>query len=234
MTVARDPDLAVAQTAAAIGDPGRARILYCLMDGRARTATELSLVADVSPSTTSAHLKRLSTEGLVRVVVQGKHRYFSLESSHVADVLESLSVLVGRTRSEFVPSTPDHLRAARTCYDHLAGAIGVALHDRLVALRWIRSDRANGDDAYSLTADGTKGLSSVGVDVDGTHRLRRRFAFGCLDWSERRSHLGGALGAALLAVALKRRWVTRDRDGRALHVTALGQRDAMTHFGLRL
>src|SRR5262245_29234040 len=109
------PDMALSSIAAAIGEPARTRMLYCLLDGRARTSTELAVVAEVSPSTASVHLQRLKTERLVKVFAQGKHRYYSLESTNVAAALEALSVLVG-SRDTFVPNTPSRLRAARTCY----------------------------------------------------------------------------------------------------------------------
>ena len=125
MNVTLDGDAAVSRIAAAIGEPARARILYCLMDGLARTSTELAVVAGVSPSTASVHLQRLKTAHLIRVVVQGKHRYYSLEGPDVANVLEGLSVLAGGARGKFVPNTPNRLCAARTCYDHMAGRIGV-------------------------------------------------------------------------------------------------------------
>src|SRR5271156_3919676 len=131
-----DPDAAVAPIAAAIGEPARARMLYCLVDGRARTSTELAVVADVTPSTASVHLQRLKARRLVKVFAQGKHRYYSLEGANVAAALEALSVLAGASRDAFVPNTPNRLRAARTCYDHIAGTLGVLLHDRLQALEW--------------------------------------------------------------------------------------------------
>ena len=128
MNVKHHADAGASQVAAAIGEPARARMLYCLMDGHARTSTELAVVAEVSPSTASVHLNRLRTARLVRVLVQGKHRYYSLGGLDVASVLEGLSVLGGGTRNNFVPTTPFRLRTARTCYDHLAGTVGVALH----------------------------------------------------------------------------------------------------------
>ncbi|MFI5233021.1 MAG: ArsR/SmtB family transcription factor, partial [Gemmatimonadales bacterium] len=130
-------DSAISDIAAAIGAPARARMLYCLVDGRARTSTELALVAGITPSTASVHLQRLKTQRLVRVLVQGKHRYYSLDGANVAAALESLNVLAGGTHDRFVPNTPNHLRAARSCYDHLAGALGVSLFDRLTAMRWL-------------------------------------------------------------------------------------------------
>lgn len=227
-------DSAVSRIAAAIGEPARARMLYCLLDGHARTSTELAMVAGVSPSTASVHLNRLRSEHLIALVVQGKHRYFSLEGPNVAGALEALSVLAGGSRDRFTPSTPSRLRAARTCYDHLAGALGVALNDRLQALGWVRADPAARPDAYEVTAQGSKALETLGIDVDGARALRRRFACACLDWSERRPHIGGALGAALLKLALQRRWVTQDLDSRALAVTSLGRREMLARFGVRL
>src|SRR5215467_2472262 len=209
MSVDLPSDAAVSRIAAAIGEPARARILYCLLDNRARSSTELAVVAGVSPSTASVHLNRLTNEQLIKVVPQGKHRYYSLQGPEVAGVLEGLSVLAGGSRSRFTPTTPTYLRAARTCYDHMAGALGVALHDRLKALGWLAAGRGQ---AYDLTASGSKALMALGIDVEGTRKLRRRFAFACLDWSERRSHVGGAVGAELLKLALRRRWVAQEFD----------------------
>src|SRR5690348_267358 len=210
-------DAAASSIAAAIGEPARARMLYCLADGRARTSTELAIVADVSPSTASVHLQKLMSKRLVKVVAQGKHRYYSLEGPNVAAALEALSVLAGGTRSTFVPNTPEPLRAARTCYDHIAGSLGVALHDRIRAMAWLKQCSTDAN-AYELTPSGMKSLKSLGIDIDATRALRRRFAFACVDWSERRPHLGGAIGATLLKAALKRRWVAQDLDSRILHV----------------
>ncbi len=226
------PDEAVARIAAAIGERARVRMLYCLMDNRARTSTELALVAEVSPSTASTHLGRLRQEGLVRVHVQGKHRYYSLGGSEVAAALEKLSFLSGGSTMSFEPGTPSHLRAGRTCYDHLAGALGVALHDRVFALGWLQPALEEGDDAYDLTAPGIAALEALGVDVGAARARRRRFAYACLDWSERRSHIGGSLGAALLQLALDRRWVSRERTGRALRVTPFGRSEFRSRFGL--
>jgi len=222
-------DAAVSGIAAAIGEPARARILLCLMDGHARTSTELAVVAEVSPSTASVHLDRLKTAHLVDVLVQGKHRFYSLAGPDVARALEGLSVLAGGSRGKFVPTTPSRLRAARTCYDHLAGTLGVLLHDRLAALGWLSTGTA-----YDVTPQGNKALAALGIDIEATRALRRRFACACLDWSERRPHLGGALGAALLKVALKRKWVIQDLDSRALGVTSFGRRELLTRFGVRV
>lgn len=226
-------DDAASRIAAAIGEPARARMLYCLMDGHARTSTELAVVADVTPSTASVHLNRLKAERLVKVLVQGKHRYYSLSGQDVASVLEGLSVLAGGSRNKFVPHTPSRLRAARTCYDHMAGILGVSLHDRLKAIGWVSEGSKSGDDSCELTPEGVKAFETLGVDVDQARQLRRRFAFACLDWSERRSHLGGAMGAALLKLALSRKWVVQDLDSRALAVTNQGRREMRSRFGLQ-
>jgi DNA-binding transcriptional ArsR family regulator len=222
---------AVPRIAAAIGEPARARMLYCLMDGRARTSTELAVVSGVSPSTASVHLARLKAARLVEVRVQGKHRYYSLSGERVAAALEALDVLAGPPRTAFTPSAPTRLRTARTCYDHMAGAVAVALHDRFLALEWL-TVAAGGDKGCVLTSTGAKAFETLGVDVEATRTLRRRFAYGCLDWSERRPHLGGALGAALLALALRRKWVARDLDSRVLTVTAAGRRSLLTRCGV--
>lgn len=227
-------DLEVSAIAAAIGEPARARMLYCLSDGHARTSTELAVVAEVTPSTASVHLQRLKAQRLVKVHAQGKHRYYSLEGPDVASALEALSVLAGGSaRQAFTPNTPHRLRAARTCYDHIAGTLGVALHDRCTAQRWL-VHAAEASDAYELAPAGERAFTALGVDVASVRALRRRFAFACLDWSERRPHLGGALGAALLGVALKRRWVAQDLDSRALRVTAAGERELLSRLGVRL
>lgn len=223
-------DMSVSGIAAAIAEPARTRMLYCLLDGRARTSTELAIVAEVSPSTASVHLAMLKQRGLVRVLPQGKHRYWSLDNARIAAALEALSVVAGGNRDSFVPKMPERLRAARTCYDHMAGAWAVALHDRLLQLKWVAKSAP--DDAYAVTKEGAKAFADLGVDIAEARTSRRRFAYACLDWSERRPHLAGAVGAALLNVALKRKWVVRDLDSRALGITPNGHREFKARFGL--
>ncbi|HEV8203611.1 MAG TPA: helix-turn-helix transcriptional regulator [Pyrinomonadaceae bacterium] len=222
---------AVARIAGAIGEPARARMLFCLMDGHARTSTELAVVADVSTSTASAHLNRLKVERLVKVLTQGKHRFYSLDGPKVARVLEGLSVLADQPHKKFVPNTPTRLRAARVCYDHMAGTLGVQLHDKFKDLKWISNGAG---DAYELTVAGEKALDALNVNVDEMQNSRRRFAYACLDWSERRPHLGGALGSALLDTAVKRKWVTKDLDSRAIRITNAGRRELLARFGLEV
>jgi len=232
MDVEEHVDVAVSRIAAAIGEPARARMLYCLLDGHARTSTELAMVAEVSPSTASVHLNRLKAEHLVQLFSQGKYRYYSLGGPDVARALERLSVLAGGARAKFTPNVPARLRAARTCYDHMAGALGVALHDRFGALGWLTAGASEGA-AIDLTASGARQFAAIGIDVDATRALRRQFAYACLDWSERRPHLGGALAAALLKIALKKKWVAQDLDSRALDITGRGRREMSRLFGLK-
>ncbi|MGH9782524.1 MAG: helix-turn-helix domain-containing protein, partial [Candidatus Acidiferrales bacterium] len=177
------------------------------------------------------HLQRLTAQRLVRVLAQGKHRYYSLDGTNVAAALEALSILAGGSRNVFVPNTPSRLRAARTCYDHIAGVLGVTLHDRFKLLRWL-SDVSGSRNEYSVTPSGANAFRALGIDADAARALRRRFAYACVDWSERRPHVGGAVGAALLSVALKRKWVLQDLDSRALTVTRFGQREMLARFGL--
>jgi DNA-binding transcriptional ArsR family regulator len=232
MNVAHSADDAVSRIAAAIGEPARTRMLLCLMDGLAKTSTELAMVAEVAPSTASVHLSRLKTENLVKVQVQGKHRYYCLVGPDVARALERLSVLAGNVRSKFVPNTPSRLRVARTCYDHMAGRVAVLLHDQFLAFEWIGSSPAKSDRTYDVTLAGTKALGALGIDIEAARALRRRFAYGCLDWSERRPHLGGALGAELLKLFLTREWLSRDLDSRALYVTPFGRREMRRRFDM--
>jgi DNA-binding transcriptional ArsR family regulator len=219
---ARIVEPVVAEIAACIGEPARARMLYSLLDGRSRTSTELALIGGVTPSTASVHLGRLKECGLVRAMAQGKHRYYRLGDAQVAAALEALSVVAGG-QDPFKPNTPRELREARTCYDHMAGAAAVALHDRMHELGWLESSRVAGD-AYEVTLCGEAMLGSLGVDIAALRQSRRRLAYACVDWSERRPHIGGALGAQLLSLALKRRWVLPHRDERRLSVTPLGRR----------
>lgn len=233
-TVNVSPDLAVSRIAAAIGEPARARMLYSLLDGHARTSTELAVLAEVSPSTASVHLNRLRATQLVTMVAQGKHRYYSLAGLHVAAALEGLSVLAGFSSRRFIPSAPARLRSARTCYDHMAGRLGVLLHNRLQALGWISAVSAGADKGYEVTLAGSSALASLGLSIPEIRSLRRKFAYPCMDWSERQPHLGGALGAALLKAVLRLKWVVQDLDSRSLRLTRRGRREMAARFGVHV
>jgi DNA-binding transcriptional ArsR family regulator len=220
---------AVSRAAAALGDKTRVRILDRLMDGRARTSTELAVAAEVSPSTASEHLARLREQNLVRVHAQGKRRYYALDGPAVAALVEQLSVVAG-AGVPFAPRTPRRLRLARTCYDHLAGSLAVLLHDGLLGCGWLTEARGE----YAITTEGVHRLNAIGVDVARAQALRRRFAYPCLDWSERKPHIAGALGAALLSEFSKAGWIVRDLDSRAVSVTKQGWRQFADRLGLRL
>ncbi|MEB6335212.1 ArsR/SmtB family transcription factor [Serratia rhizosphaerae] len=220
-------DQRLAAIGAAIADRSRARMLCLLMDGRAYTATELSVAVDVAPSTASSHLARLQDQRLIACVKQGRYRYFRLADGEVAAALESLMALAGAPPPVVKSSTPTALQLARTCYDHMAGEVAVSLHNRLFAQEWLCSDD------YQLTPQGRSALERLGVDC-ALPASRRRFACGCLDWSERREHLGGALGAALLAAFERRSWVRKQLDSRQLHITPAGKKALAAHFGISL
>ncbi|HKD53481.1 MAG TPA: metalloregulator ArsR/SmtB family transcription factor [Steroidobacteraceae bacterium] len=232
MNVPVDTDAAIATLAAVMGEPTRARILVSLLDGRARTGTELGAIAEVGASTVSAHLQRLAAVHLVAVRRQGKHRYYSLTGPEVAALLEKMSALAGARYAPYMSRAPERLRAARTCYDHIAGTVGVALRDRLTELGWLAAHASGDEETYEVSTSGASAFAALGIDLGATRSLRRRFAFGCLDWTERRYHLGGSLGAALLGLALRRRWVVQDLDSRALRVTVGGRRELLGRFGV--
>lgn len=223
-------ELRLANVAAAIADPARARMLCCLLDGRARTATELAVVAQKSPSTASSHFQKLLEQGLVTLVSRGKHRYFQLASADVAKALEGLLSLTSFESPAFKPSTPCHLRHARTCYDHLAGEVGVLLHDALLAGEWMYQEQGD----YGLTPKGIERLTRMGMDLSADTPTRRRFAYPCLDWSQRCAHVGGTLGAALLGHMVREKWVVRALDSRALTVTAKGRKRLASAFDIQL
>jgi DNA-binding transcriptional ArsR family regulator len=218
-------DVDLAAVGALLGNPSRAAMLDALMTGRALTATELARTADVSAATASEHLAKLREGGLVEVVPQGRHRYHRLASPEVGAALESLSHIAPAKPVTTLrqSSRARSLAEARTCYDHLAGRSGVALHDGLVERGWLVPEPGG----YGLSDLGVEGLLGWGVDVTAACSARRRFARPCLDWTERREHLAGALAAAL-AVALiegSQPWfVRRSDEHRGLRPTDHGRR----------
>jgi DNA-binding transcriptional ArsR family regulator len=212
----------IARVAAMIGEPARAEMLTALLADRALTATELAGIAGVTKQTVSAHLAKLVDAGLLAVEAQGRHRYFRLAGGDIAQLLEALMGVAFRTGSlRLVPGPREPaLRKARVCYDHLAGELGVVVFDGLIA-RGLLADEAGG---LFLTNAGAAWLAEFGVDPVHAARQRRTFCRPCLDWGERRHHLGGALGAALLARYYELRWAQRAKGSRVVVFTAAGER----------
>ena len=210
-------------------------MLAALLDGRALTASELAWTAGVAPATASGHLARLVGGGLLAVTQQGRHRYFRLASADVARMLEGMMVVANHGGSAGSPrrATPriaPALREARTCYDHLAGRLGVGIADALVA----RGVVMLGDEAGEVTEDGRAWLAAFGIAPDPAARTRRLLCRPCLDWSERRPHLAGVLGAALCRRCVDLGWIRRERDSRAVTITTDGRRGFAESFGLSL
>lgn len=211
----------ISRLAALIGDPARANILSALMSGMALTAGELAREAGVSAQTASGHLARLAAAGLLLVEVQGRHRYYRIAGSSVAQAIETLAVLAettGHLRTRPGPSDPA-LRDARRCYDHLAGAAGVALYDALLRQNAI----AAGPEGLAPTQAGRARFAAFGIDMTALEARKRPICRACLDWSERRTHLAGGLGAALLARMIALGWLRARRDSRALAFTREGR-----------
>lgn len=224
---------AFAEVASLAGDPGRASMLHALMDGRALTATELARVAGITPQTTSGHLARLSAGGLVTVQKRGRHRYHRLASPAVARMLESImQVAAGSAprRKVFVGPRDLALRAARTCYDHLAGHLGVALADALVANGQIELT----SDAGIITGNGAALFDRLGIELDASGKRKgRMLCRPCLDWSERRPHLAGQLGGALCRHCFTAGWIRHVDGTRAVVVTPKGQRNFRDIFRIK-
>ncbi|MBN9047755.1 MAG: winged helix-turn-helix transcriptional regulator [Rhizobiales bacterium] len=217
--------VSIAEVGALVGDPTRAAMLQALMDGRALTASELASVAGITPQTASGHLAQLAGAGLVAVAKQGRHRYHHLATSDVARMLESLMLVAAASPVRRVKTGPrdQELRRARTCYDHIAGWLGVALADAMVEQNWVEMD----EDAALVTMGGVENLTMVGIDLLPAAGRRGRsvpFCRLCLDWSERRPHFAGRLGKALCDHGLKNGWI-RKRDGsRVLDISPEGRR----------
>jgi DNA-binding transcriptional ArsR family regulator len=208
--------------AALIGDHARAEILTALTAGEALTATELATVAGVTKQTVSGHLAKLLEARLVAVESQGRHRYFRLGGRDVADLLESLMGVAYRTGAVRVRASPREpaLRKARVCYDHLAGELGVLAFDALEERRLLQT----GSGGLQLTPGGRRFFAGMGIDTDALASQRRPLCRACLDWSVRRHHLAGALGAALLQRCYAAGWARRVKDSRVVTFSAAGER----------
>jgi DNA-binding transcriptional ArsR family regulator len=221
-----------AEAAALMGDPARANILAALMDGRAWTAKELAYAAGVSAQTTSGHLARLTAGRLLSVVAQGRHRYYRLAAPSVARAVEALMSVAVEAAPRHRPPTRvgAELAAARTCYDHLAGRLGVGIHDALVA----RGAFAVAEGGYGLSDAGLSLFAELGIDAKALGRGSRPLCRPCLDWSERRPHLAGAVAAALACRCVEQGWIERRSGSRAVRLTPAGARSLHGLIGLRV
>ena len=219
----------IAEIAALAGDPARGTMLAALMDGRALTATELAYAARITPQTASTHLARLTEAALITMLKRGRFRYFRITSPRVAQMLEAIMAVAVEHRPRFRPLSPEaaRLRSARFCYDHLAGQLGVGLADALAARELVLLD----DEGGHITEPGHRFLAEFGVNLPPM-RQRRSVCRACIDWTERRPHIGGALGAGLADRCLSLGWIRREKNTRAVVVTQAGLRGLQDTFGL--
>jgi DNA-binding transcriptional ArsR family regulator len=220
----------IATIASLLGDSARAAMLWTLIDGRARPAGELAFAANVSAQSASGHLAKLVQAELLEVQTQGRHRYYRLASHDVALALESLAAIAPRPQARPLPAsrgTPPALRYARTCYDHLAGELAV----KLLAHLEKKACLVRTEKDFEVSAKGEKLFAGLGIDTGQLRQAKRRFACGCLDWSEREFHLGGALGAALLQQLEQRRWLLRVQKSRVMQLTPQGSQGMREAFG---
>ena len=221
----------LAATAALLGDPARANMMAVLMDGRALSAKELAYAAHVTPQTASGHLGKLTEAGLLRANAQGRHRYYRLASPLVGQMVESILAVSGDRAPGARQTSPwrggESLRTARTCYDHLAGRLGVAIADTLQDRGYVTLSADGGE----VTESGIVFLQQFGAEPASGRRV---FCRPCLDWSERRAHIAGRVGAALAVRCFERGWIVRQRDSRALKVTEAGLAGLREWFGFAL
>ncbi len=218
----------IARIAALVGDPARANILTALLDGQALTASELAEAAGITPQTASSHLAKLSEAALVVVQPQGRHRYWRLEGNEVAHLLEALmglAIKAGHVRTKRGPNDPA-LRKARICYDHLAGDYGVLLFDSFKKKKLLTTDKT----ALTLTPKGSAFFAKLGIDVSSLQKQRRPLCKECLDWSVRRSHLAGALGASLLDHIIAEKWAKKHNSSRVINFTASGEKQFLNQL----
>lgn len=215
-----------------LGDKARSLMLWHLLDGRAYTATELALCADVSFQSASNHLTKLVAAHLLTVEKQGRNRYFRYASPEVAQVVESMASMVelpATGKGEALPATSG-ITYARTCYDHLAGRVGVEITNALIGKGILRTEGKR----YEVSPGGADWFRSVGIELQEVRRQKRCFARSCLDWSERKYHLAGALGAALLEMMFKEAWIRRSNDSRQVWITPKGTAQLQNKLHLSL
>ena len=228
-----DDTTEIPRIAGLIADPARARILWTLIDGTTRPAGELAYCANVSAQSASAHLAKLVEGGFLACEAQGRHRYFRIASAEVAGVIEAMASLVASPKPRAPraplpsPSVPVQFLRARSCYGHLAGETAVKILEGMLRARWLKADGRE----YALTAAGEKQLTALGLDLPALRRSRRVLARACVDLTQRRAHLGGALGDALLDLYVARGWVQRQRRSRVVSITPRGDENFRRVFG---
>lgn len=217
------------QIAALIGDPVRSKILWALLDGRAYTATELAVYTDTSAQNISMHLSKLVKAELLGVEVQGRHRYYNYARPEIAFAIEAMANLIPKDTTTSTSAQSDKpVKYCRTCYDHLAGRVSVLLTENLVSNGIIHKHENN----FDITSKGTEWFNGFGIDVCLLKQQKRSFARSCLDWSERRHHLAGALGAALLNTMILQGWIRRMNNSRVINITTKGREAFYDHFRL--
>jgi DNA-binding transcriptional ArsR family regulator len=216
----------ITRVAGLIGEAGRIQMLTVLLDGNGHSASELAMAAAASPQTASSHLSKLLAGGLVVSERNGRQRLFRLKNADVATAIEALGALAQDSSD---PAMPE-LRFARTCYDHLAGVLAIALRNELQRRDVLRYR----DDTFLLTTKGERFLRSLDIDAQSLRGMRRSFARGCLDWTERHHHIGGAVGAAMLSRFMEMKWLARLRRTRAVRLTHEGERGFERIFGIRI
>ena len=220
----------IAEIAALVGDPARATMVSALLDGRALTASELAVAARITPQTASTHLAKLTQAGLLAVVRHGRHRYFRLASPTVIDMIDGIVAVALQKRPRYRPLSRQAraLSAARICYDHLAGRLSVDLTDSFAAREYVVLD----DESAELTSAGTRFLTEFGIELPTLRSTRRHSCRLCLDWTERRPHIAGALGAAMTKRYFDLGWMERTKRSHAVIVTPLGRRGFRETFGI--
>jgi DNA-binding transcriptional ArsR family regulator len=218
------------QIASLIGDPTRATILWTLLDGRAFTATEPAIAADTSLQNISMHLAKLSRADLLRVDRQGRHRYYKFSRKDIAYAIEALANLVSPAiqTSKIEKEDNSTIKYCRTCYDHLAGKVGVMITDSLLKQKLIMEKTST----FDISVKGEKWFSDFGIDLKDLKKQKRTFIRPCLDWSERTYHLAGSIGASLLDIMLDSGWFRRTKNSRALIITSKGQSKLYDHFNI--
>src|SRR6266704_1990727 len=220
----------IAEIAALLGDPARATMVAALLDGRALTASELAFAARITPQTASAHLAKLTEAGLVSVVRNGRHRYFRLVSPAVVEMIDGIVAVALEKRPRYHPLSRQAraLGAARICYDHLAGRLSVDLTDSFVAREYVVLD----DEAAEITRAGIRFFTEFGIELPKLRSTRRRFCRLCLDWTERRPHIAGSVGAALTKRCFDLGWTERMKHSHAVIVTTSGEHGFLETFGI--